>query len=214
MMRAHCGSLTSIPFRVLVLATGNQHKFQELCHLLTPLGVPLRCLADFPNVRTVAEDGFTLAENAQQKAAGYARQLDQWVLADDTGLEVDALAGAPGVHSARYAGEQATMSDNRAKLLDALHGVPLPLRTARFVCHLAVANPAGEIACEATGECRGTILQRETDGPYGFGYDVLFRVDGIHETLAELSPEQTAEVGHRGRAVRALLEYWRNGSDR
>jgi XTP/dITP diphosphohydrolase len=212
MTRAQSG-VTSAPSSLLVLATGNRHKAQELRHLLTSLAVPLRSLVDFPDVRAVAENGSTLAENAQQKAVGYARQLGQWVLADDTGLEVDALAGAPGVLSSRYAGEQATMSQNRAKLLEQLRDVPPPLRTARFVCCLAVANPAGEIIAEAAGHCPGIILQRETTGPYGFGYDVLFRVTGTSQTLAELSPEQTAVVGHRGRAVRSLLEHW-HGVDR
>ncbi len=204
----------NIPLRVLVLATSNPHKFRELQDLLASLPATFRSLADFPHVQAVVEDGSTLCENARKKAAGYARQIGQWVLADDTGLEVDALAGAPGVRSSRYAGELATMSDNRARLLDDLRDVSPPLRTARFICHLAVANPAGEIVAEATGRCLGAILQQETVGPYGFGYDVLFKVDGTNQTLADLSPEQTAAVGHRGCAVRALMEHWPKGIDR
>ncbi len=198
----------TIPPSVLVLATGNPHKVQELTRLLAALAIPLQSLADYPAVQAIAEDGSTLAENARKKAAGYARQLCAWVLADDTGLEVDALQGAPGIHSSRYAGEGATMKQNRIKLLEALSDVPPPQRAARFVCQLAVADPAGEIVAEAQGYCPGAILRQPSAGACGFGYDVLFQVDGTSLTLAEMNPEQTARWGHRGRAVRELLKRW------
>jgi XTP/dITP diphosphohydrolase len=193
----------------LVLATGNPHKLAELADLLAPLRIPLYSLTDFPGVQTVVEDGATLAENARRKASGYARQLDRCVLADDTGLEVDALGGVPGVRSARYAGRQATMAENRARLLADLNHVPLAQRTAKFVCHLAVANPRGGIVVEAAGECPGRILL-EPMGQGGFGYDALFEVDGYGRTLAQLDAAASAAVGHRGRAVSRLLAVWEN----
>jgi XTP/dITP diphosphohydrolase len=194
------------PFPSLVLATGNPHKYRELAELLAPLGVPLRSLADWPDVQPVAEEGQTPRENACRKAIGYARQLHEWVLADDTALCVDALGGAPGVRSARYAGERATMEANRARLLAELADVPAAHRTAHFVCCLAVANPTGDIVYEARGTCTGDIRQAPSAGAHGFGYDVLFAVDGHGATLAELPPEVTHLIGHRGRAVRALLD--------
>jgi 16S rRNA (cytosine1402-N4)-methyltransferase len=194
----------SLPFQRLVLATTNPDKSRELADLLAPLAVPLLSLADFPGVSPVPENGLTLAANARFKANAYSARIGEWVLADDTGLEVDALAGAPGVRSARYAGNDASMAENRARLLRELQHVPEHDRTAQFVCCLAIANPAGEIAAEATGTCRGTI-RREPAGGGGFGYDSLFEVAGAGATLAELSPDQTAELGHRGRAVRQLL---------
>ena len=146
--------------KTLVLATGNPHKVRELSELLSALDVQLTSLADWPATTPVDEDGATPAENARKKASGYARQLKQWVLADDTALCVDALDGAPGVRSARYAGAHATMAENRAQLLAELAHVPDPQRTAQFVCHLAVANPAGDIVMEASGHLCGTHSPR------------------------------------------------------
>jgi XTP/dITP diphosphohydrolase len=197
----------SLPCNMLVLATGNPHKVQELTELLGPLHVALRSLADFSEVVSVDEDGETLAENARRKAVGCARALGHWVLADDTGLEVDALNGAPGVRSARFAGEGATMAENRAKLLVELESVAEGKRTARFVCHLAVANPAGEVVVEASGVCRGRLRSVGT-GEFGFGYDSLFEIVDYRRTLAEFGPAATAVIGHRGRAVRKLLAVW------
>ncbi len=190
--------------RHLVLATRNPHKLAELAGLLSEWPVALGSLADYPGATDVDEHGVTSAENAALKAAGYARQIHRWVLADDTELEVDALGGAPGVRTARYAGPRATMAENRAKLLNELTEVPDARRTARFICRLALADPAGIVMCESTGTCEGLIRRSPADGPYGFGYDVLFEVNGLGCTLAELDPAATARVGHRGRAVRAL----------
>jgi XTP/dITP diphosphohydrolase len=194
------------PLQRLILATGNPHKARELVGLLTPLGVPLLSLADVRAVSPVEEDGVSVAENARKKAGEYAQQLREWVLSDDTALCVDALAGAPGVRSARYAGEQADMAENRAKLLADLESVPASRRTARFVCALAIANPAGRIEWESTGVCSGRILYAPSTGTGGFGYDVLFAVEGHGgATLAELPPDVVSAVGHRGRAARQLL---------
>lgn len=193
--------------RELVLATTNPHKTRELVDLLIPLKIPVRSLVDEPQVQAVVEDGTTLAENARKKASGYARQLGKWVLADDTGLFVDALAGAPGVRSARFAGPNATPAMNLALLLEQLQEVPDDQRQARFVCHLALADPDGNIVLETTGECRGTI-GHSLIGEFGFGYDSLFLVGELNQTLAQLDPEQTATVGHRGKAARAMQEAW------
>ncbi len=188
----------------LVLATGNPNKALELRELLAPLPINLQTLADFPNATAPPEDGQSLQDNARRKAIGYARQLRAWVLADDTGLEVDALNGRPGIRSARFAGEQATMTENRAKLLSELRSVPDHDRTARFVCQLAVADPTGNVVAEASGECRGRIVQ-DARGNQGFGYDSLFELAEYHLMLAELGPASTTLIGHRGRAARALI---------
>lgn len=193
----------------LVVATGNPHKAQEFSALLAALRVPLLSLGDFPETQAVVEDGASLVENARLKASGYALQLKRWVLSDDTGLEVDALGGAPGVRSSRYAGEQATMAENRAKLLAELEHIPESKRTAQFVCHLALADPSGRITFEARGVCHGRI-RREPAGNGGFGYDALFEVVEWRRTLAELGPVGKAVLGHRGRAVRELTIAWRN----
>lgn len=200
-----------LPFPALLLATGNAHKVQELATSLAPLGVPLLSLCDFPGAAAVVEDGETLRDNALKKAIGYAQQTGQWVLADDTGLEVAALGGEPGVRSARYAGDSATAAENRAKLIAALKDVPLAKRAARFVCHLAIANPAGEIFCEAIGECHGRI-QDEALGQYGIGYDAHLEIVEYRRRLAEMSPAATRLIGHRGRATQRLLQELRRRS--
>jgi XTP/dITP diphosphohydrolase len=193
----------------LVIATGNVHKFQELCRLLQPLNLPLQPLSDFPLLFPAREDGRTVAENAVKKAVWYARQLGKWVLADDTGLEVDALGGAPGVHSARYAGPAATMQENRARLLEQLRDVPRDRRTARFICRLVVADPHGHVVVEAEGQCAGWLRQDASEGAFGFGYDALFEpAEAGGRTLAELPPPETDHIGHRGHAARELLTRW------
>lgn len=191
----------------LVVATSNPHKVRELSLLLIPLRIPVLALPNEVDFTPVVEDGITLAENARKKAIGYARQVKRWVLADDTGLEVDVLEGAPGVHSARYAGEGATAAMNLAKLMEQLNDVPAEERSARFICHLCLADPEGNVVREVHGICPGTILTKPI-GTAGFGYDSLFQVAGMKQTLAQLSEDQTAMVGHRGHAARALLETW------
>ncbi len=198
--------------RQLVLATTNPHKLRELRSLLAPLDVLLAGLSDTGRVVPEAvEDGATLSQNARLKAAHYARCLSEWVLSDDTGLEVDTLNGAPGVRSARYAGDGATMAENRARLLSELAGIEAGRRTARFVCFFALAAPDGQIVLEASGECAGRI-RTEPAGSGGFGYDVLFEVDGIGRTLAELDAAETALFGHRGQAARHFINAWRQAA--
>ncbi len=195
-----------LPCSKLVLASGNPHKVRELGDLLRPMQIPLLSLADFPQTVPVEENGETLAENARRKAIGYARALGEWVLADDTGLEVDGLNGAPGVRSARFAGEGATMAENRARLLEEMAGFAGSARTARFVCQLAIASPSGEVVAEGVGVCRGWIRFGAT-GEFGFGYDSLFEILEYRRTLAELGQAATEVIGHRGRAVRRLMAH-------
>ncbi len=184
----------------LVLATTNRHKMDEFAAWLVPAGVPYQTLADFPPIPPYLEEGATLADNARAKARDYALRLGRWVLADDTGLEVDALNGEPGVRTARYAGDAATMAENREKLLAELRHVAPEERTARFVCWLVLADPKGESVWEAVGCCPGRV-RVEPAGTGGFGYDVLFEVCAVGRTLAELDVEETARHGHRGRAM-------------
>ena len=187
----------------LVLGTANRKKGQELADLFQPVGLEVRTLADFSALCPVDESGDTFAANARLKAAGYARQLHGWVLADDSGLAVDVLHGAPGVRSARYTGADATDASNNRRLLQELEQVPPEARTARFICHMALADPAGAIRAEAEGHCRGRIL-RAPRGTSGFGYDPLFEIVEYHRSFGELDPVVKSCLSHRARAARRL----------
>jgi XTP/dITP diphosphohydrolase len=189
---------------MLVLGTANRKKGIELADLLRPVGVEVRTLADFPGVGEVEEHGETFAANARLKAAGYARHIDRWVLADDSGLEVDALGNRPGVYSARYSGPEATDQSNNHLLLEQLGDTPLERRTARFVCHIAVADPTGEIRAESHASCCGRILF-EPSGQHGFGYDPLFEIVEYHRTFAEFGLRVKAVLSHRARAVSQVI---------
>ena len=189
---------------LLVIGTANRKKARELEELFSPLGLEIRTLADFPQAISVSEEGETFAANAVLKAAQQARHLGHWVLADDSGLMVDALGGAPGVRSARYSGPQATSQTNNRLLLEKLAGTPLPLRTARFVCHMALADPSGTIRAESEASCRGRILLAP-EGSGGFGYDPLFEVVEYHRTFGQLGPLVKACLSHRARAARLLI---------
>ncbi len=189
---------------IIVIGTYNLKKCQELAELLAPLRERLKTLADMPAVPAIAETGSTFAANAKLKAAGYAVALNQWVLADDSGLEVDALDGAPGVHSARFAGANASDAANNAHLLARLADVPDEKRTARYVCHVAVAAPDGSIRARAEDTCVGRIKRGDL-GSGGFGYDPLFEIVEYHRTFGELSPAVKAVLSHRARAIRAIL---------
>lgn len=188
----------------LVLGTHNAKKKGELVEILAPHGVRLRTLAEFPEPLTVEESGQTFAANARLKASQQARHLQHWVLGEDSGLSVDALQGAPGVYSARYAGEGANDASNNALLLDRLRGVPWSQRTAFYTCHVAVSDPQGVIRWEVEAYCRGRILEKPR-GEGGFGYDPLFEIAEYHRTFAELGSAVKAVLSHRGRALRQLL---------
>jgi len=189
---------------LLVVGTANRKKGRELAQLFSPLGLELATLADFPNAMAVAEVGRSFAENAVLKATHQARHLGQWVLADDSGLAVDALDGAPGVHSARYSGPQATDQSNNRLLLDKLADVPLEKRTARFVCHMAISDPLGNVRAESEGTCRGRVLFAP-QGSGGFGYDPLFEIVEYRRTFGQLGPLVKECLSHRARAARGLM---------
>jgi len=192
--------------RRLILGTFNPGKGRELAWLLRHAGLRVCTLAEVDAAREIEEEGRSLAENACLKAAGQARHLGQWVLGDDTGLLVDALGGAPGLHTARYAGPGATSAANRRRLLEELAGVPLERRTARFVCHLALADPQGTIRAQSEGCCRGRILLEPT-GDGGFGYDPLFQIVEYHRSFAQLGEAAKSYLSHRARAVQGMLPH-------
>jgi XTP/dITP diphosphohydrolase len=188
----------------LVVGTHNRKKGAELQELLVPLGLVVATLDDFPNAIDVVEDGDSFAANAVLKATKQARHLAKWVLADDSGLEVDALDGAPGIYSARFAGENSSDEQNNALLLERLSGTPLEKRTAHYVCHVALADPQGTVRAESHDVCHGRI-RFEAAGTNGFGYDPLFEVVEYHRTFGELGPAVKRAISHRSRALRAIL---------
>jgi XTP/dITP diphosphohydrolase len=189
---------------LLVLGTGNRKKGQELAQLLAPAGLELRTLADYPEALDVAEDGDTFAANAERKATQQARHLGQWVLADDSGLAVDALDGAPGVISARYSGPGATDESNNRKLLEALRDVPPEKRGAKFVCHICLADPTGSVRGRSSASCGGRILPAAS-GRGGFGYDPLFEIVEYHRSFGDLSPLVKSHLSHRSRAAARIV---------
>ncbi len=193
----------------LLLASQNAKKRAELELVLAPLAIEIVTPAEVGGLPPVDEDQPTFAQNAAKKAASAARATRCWALADDSGLEVEALGGGPGVRSARFAGEPADDARNNVKLLRELQGLPPERRGARFVCALAVARPGGEIALEVQGEARGRMLA-EPRGQSGFGYDPLFLFaepgqPQTGRTFAELSGPEKSAVSHRGRALRELV---------
>jgi XTP/dITP diphosphohydrolase len=184
------------------VATLNAAKGRELAALLADLALEVRLLAEWPGATLPEETGATYAANALLKARGAARQLGALALADDSGLEIDALGGAPGVRSARYGGPGLDDAGRCRRLLDALAHVPAPCRTARFRCVVALVDPAGpEHVVEATVE--GVILGAPR-GQGGFGYDPIFLAPSLGRTFAELSEAEKAAVSHRGQAVAAV----------
>lgn len=193
----------------IVLATANPDKAREIRAVLEGAGVAVELVERPPAVRDVDETGTTLADNARRKADALCAATCLPALADDTGLEVDALRGAPGVRSARYAGEDATYADNVTKLLDALAGVAAERRTARFATVAVVRFPDGQEVL-ATGEVEGAIAT-EPRGDQGFGYDPVFVPrEGDGRTFAEMTAGEKHLISHRGRALRALAERLRD----
>ena len=198
---------TESPINEILLATRNSDKVRELAALLGELGVRIRTLADFPTAPEVEEDGATCEANAIKKAREIASATGVPSVADDTGLEVDALGGRPGAFAARYAGENATYEDNCRKLLKELDGVPPIRRTARFVTVAALAMPGGHTQV-ATGTLAG-IIAKECVGSQGFGYDPVFFVPELGRTLAELTAEEKNRISHRAKAFRAMADILR-----
>ena len=193
----------------LVVASLNPSKAREIAEVLSAAGLGFEVvgLSEFPEVELPPEVGETFAANAMAKAAHVARATGLAAIADDSGLEVEALDGAPGVRSARFAGEGAGDAGRYGKLLDLMREAPDDRRQARFRCAAAYATPGGETLL-AEGECRGRI-GRAPKGSGGFGYDPVFVPEGYECTMAELRPEEKHAISHRGRAFRALAEMIR-----
>lgn len=190
----------------LLIATGNPGKLSEFRDLLADAEIATTGLSSLGDISPVEETGRTFSANARLKASGYAVAAGMWALADDSGLAVDALGGAPGVHSARWAQMHqsgAGDADNNALLLRQLADVPDERRGARFVCMLALADPSGRVLLTAAGSVAGRIL-REPRGANGFGYDPLFLVEALGRTTAELPSAEKHRLSHRGQAIRRL----------
>jgi XTP/dITP diphosphohydrolase len=192
----------------LLIATGNAGKAREFRDMLGDARIVWRSLKDFTGDAAVAETGQTFAENAQLKAIGYATRYQLWTLADDSGLEVDALNKSPGVYSARWAEQHNAGSGDAANnrlLLQQLADVPDDQRTGRFVCALALCDPAGKPVLSCQDSVEGRIL-RAGRGNNGFGYDPLFVPNGFNLTTAELDAAEKHRISHRGKALRHLKQ--------
>jgi len=192
----------------MLVSTTNPGKVREFREMLGHSGVSFSDLSAHPRTVAVEETGHTFTANACLKASHYARLFDTYAVADDSGLEVDAIGGGPGVHSARWAelsGAGKGDADNNALLLRQLEGVPDERRTGRFVCVLALADPRGRILLTARDTVEGRVI-RAARGANGFGYDPLFWIDALGKTTAELAPEEKHAISHRGKALRRLRE--------
>ena len=191
----------------LILASNNEGKIKEFSQILGEIDIEVVPLKQMGFDIEVVEDKETFIENAIKKATEICEICHEPVLADDSGLAVDYLKGAPGVYSARYSDPDASPEKNRIKLLEKLKGVPYEQRTARFICTLALAFPDGRLMT-SHGECEG-IITKEQRGESGFGYDPLFYYLPFNKTFAELTPDEKNEVSHRGRAIRNLRDELR-----
>ena len=187
--------------RTVVIASRNRGKIVEIREIFRDLPIEFRSLSDFSDAPEVVEDGTTFAENSRKKAREIARFTGLWALADDSGLEVDALGGRPGIHSARWAGGGDEANNDR--LLQELKDVPVEKRGARYRAHIAIADPEGKILSESEGACEGQI-GFERNGSSGFGYDPLFFVPEFNCMMAEVSSETKNRISHRGQALEIL----------
>jgi XTP/dITP diphosphohydrolase len=193
------------PFAALIIATGNQHKKKQFQDLLgTELGLVVKGLDEFPQVPPIEEDRDSFAGNATKKAETLARVLGGPVIADDSGLVVPALGGAPGVYSARYAGVGATDVENNQKLMQDIKKLPPDQRSGYYVCVIAIAIP-GQPTQLVRGECTGELLL-DLRGNEGFGYDPMFFIPSEGATMAELPAERRYQISHRAQASRKLLQ--------
>jgi XTP/dITP diphosphohydrolase len=187
-----------------VIGSRNKKKIGEVLDLLAPFGFDVIGVASLPGVPDVVEDGDSFAANADKKARETALAVSQWVIAEDSGLCVDALGGAPGIYSARYAGEQGNDAANNEKLLRDLADVPDDRRTAHYVCHAVLADPTGMIRARAEGRIHGRIL-RDYHGQNGFGYDPLFLVPEYNQTFGQLDAAIKQRISHRAKAFAELI---------
>ena len=195
--------------RILLLATRNLHKLEEFRAIFSDLPLRLLSLRDLQLAIDVEETGTTYAENAELKARAYAQVSNMLTLADDSGLEIDALGGAPGVQSARYLGSETSYEERFRVILEQLKGLPLDRRSARFRCVIALVEPLGNIRI-VEGVVEGVIAEGPR-GTNGFGYDPIFSLPELGKTFAELEPEYKNRISHRARAAqsaRKLLEDW------
>jgi len=188
--------------RKLILATRNKGKLKEIRVLLSDIDIDIISLNEVENAPHVVEDGKTFMENAFKKAKVIAEATGIMALADDSGLEVDALDGAPGVHSARYSGKNASDASNNEKLLADLEGISPGKRNAHFSCVVVVYHPSGRWISTET-ECEGEIAMNPV-GDRGFGYDPVFYIPSINRTMAQLSPKEKNSLSHRGKALAEL----------
>jgi len=195
--------------QTLVIATRNSGKLFELRELLRDVPFTLYDLNSFPKIESVVETGATFADNACVKARAYAEQTRSLVLADDSGLEVNSLGGAPGVYSARYAGDAASDAQRTGKLLAELSKVSAGDRAARFVSAVAIANLEGRILSVSLGVCEGRIAIAPR-GSNGFGYDPVFIPDGYSQTFGELSADVKNQISHRSQALKGALDFLRS----
>lgn len=191
----------------ILIATKNKGKIKEFSDLFAEKGIKVSSLLDFPGIEDVEETGSTFIENAKIKAETISKQFNKIVVADDSGLCVDALQGRPGVFSARYAGETKNDEANLEKVLMEMEGVPFEKRTARFHCVLAVAIPNGETRIYE-GTCEGHITEKP-EGENGFGYDPIFYILDREQTMAQLSSEEKNKISHRAKAMKKLSENWK-----
>ena len=191
----------------VLIASKNQGKNREFKQMLADWPVSFVALDEWPDIEEPEETGDTFLENASLKAAYYAKETGMISLADDSGLAVDPLNGAPGVLSARYSGNHGDDAANNRLVLSQLANVPDERRTGRFLCALAIALPDGKIVATTEGSCEGLIL-REEKGAGGFGYDPLFWSPVLKKTLSEATSDEKNSVSHRGNALRALAKKW------
>jgi XTP/dITP diphosphohydrolase len=190
----------------LVIATRNEKKEKEIKNLLKCSGLSIISLKDYPQLSGIKEEGKTFRDNAVQKAKSVAVFTNKWTLADDSGLEVDALDGRPGIYSARFAGAQQNDQANIRKLLQLMKKVPQDKRQARFKCFVAISKPGGEIAKVVNGVCEG-LISFEPRGKSGFGYDPVFIVPAYDKTFAELGPAIKDQISHRSKALKQAREF-------
>lgn len=195
--------------RKLLIATFNKGKLQELRQLLSKLPFTISDLQEFSSIQPIQEHGKTFIENATLKATGYAKETGLLTLADDSGLQVDALNGAPGVLSARYAHDTASDAERTTKLLTELSQVEGSARTARFVSVIAIADEDAKVVNVSTGTCEGHIAH-EPRGTNGFGYDPVFIPNGFDQTFGELQPDEKNRISHRARALAGAYEFLRS----
>jgi XTP/dITP diphosphohydrolase len=191
----------------LLIGTANRGKVREIREALTHLPLTLHDLTEYPNVSVPFESGLSYEDNATIKARHYARYSGLWTLADDSGLEVSALGGAPGVKSARYGGDQASDSDRVDLLLSRMLEVPMAMRQATFVCVMVIAEPGDRLLHVAEGRCQG-VLSASPAGEGGFGYDPIFIPDSYDQTFGELPSAIKNKISHRALALASVREFF------